>query len=79
MRWSQELTRYDYRIKYRQGKEAVLPDTFSRRDQDMPYGMGDDRLQARFQRLIPENRAYYPPAYPEAYVKGEDLNRLSPR
>ena len=32
MRWSQELTRYYYQIKYRQEKEAVIPDTFSRRD-----------------------------------------------
>ena len=32
MQWSQELTRYDYQIKYRQGKKAVLLDTFSRRD-----------------------------------------------
>ena len=48
MQWSQELTRYDYRIKYRQGKEAVLPNTLSRRDQDIPYGINDNRLQARF-------------------------------
>ena len=66
MRWSWELTRYDYRIIYRQGKEAILPDTLSRRDQDMPYGIGNDRLQARFKRLIPEARAH---------VKGEDPNR----
>ena len=44
MRWSQELTRYNYRIKYHQGKETVLPDAFSRRDQDIPYGINDNRL-----------------------------------
>ena len=44
MQWSQELTRYNYRIKYRQGKEAVLPDTLSRRDQDIPYEISNNRL-----------------------------------
>ena len=78
MRWSQELIRYDYRIKYRQGKEAVLPDTFSRRNQDIPYSIGDDYLQARFKRLIPENRAHHPTARPKAYIEGKDLNRLFP-
>ena len=66
MRWSQELTRYDYRIIYRQGKEVILPDAFSRRDQDIPYGIGNNRLEARFKRLIPEVRAY---------IKEEDPNR----
>ena len=32
----------------------------------MPYGISDNRLQARFKRLILEVRAH---------VKGEDLNR----
>ena len=35
---------YDYGIKYRQGKEAVLPDTLSCRDQNIPYRIGDGRL-----------------------------------
>ena len=32
MQWSQKLIRYDYDIKYRQGKQAVLPDILSHRD-----------------------------------------------
>ena len=44
MQWSQELIRYDYQIKYRQRKEVVLPDALSRRDQDMPYGINNNRL-----------------------------------
>ena len=35
-------------------------------NQDMPYGISDNRLQARFKRLIPEVRAH---------IKGEDPNR----
>ena len=48
MRWSQELIRYDYRVKYCQGKKAVLLNTLSRRDQDIPREMDNNRLQARF-------------------------------
>ena len=47
MRWSQELIRYDYRIKYRQGKKAVLPNTLSRRDQNIPREMNNNYLQAQ--------------------------------
>ena len=79
MRWSQELIRYDYRVKYCQGKEVVLPDALSRRDQDMPYGMDDDRLQARFKRLIPEICVHHTPARPEVYVEGKDPNCSLPR
>ena len=46
MRWSQELIRYNYQIKYRQGKKAVLPNTFSSRDQNIPREINTDRLQA---------------------------------
>ena len=46
MRWSQELIWYDYRIKYRQGKEAVLPDALSCWDSDIPHRMNNDCLQA---------------------------------
>ena len=44
MRWSQELIRYNYWVKYRQGKKAALPDTLSRRNKNIPYGIGDDHL-----------------------------------
>ena len=61
MRWSQELTRYDYRIKYYQGKKAVLLNTLSRRDQDIPRKIDDNHLQARFKQLILETYTYYSP------------------
>ena len=79
MQWSQELTRYDYRIKYRQGKEAVLPDTLSRRDQDMPRGTNDDRLQARFRQLIPETYACHSPTQPGSRIHRDDSNCSLPR
>ena len=79
IQWSQELTRYDYRIKYRQGKEAVLPDTLSRRDQNILYGIGNNRLQTRFKRLIPETYVHHPLAYPEVYIEGKNPNYSLPR
>ena len=36
--------RYNYRIIYRQGKKVILLNALSRRDQDMPYEIGDDYL-----------------------------------
>ena len=45
----------------------------------MPYGIGDDCLQARFKRLIPETCVHHPPARPEAYVEGKDPNCSLPR
>ena len=48
IQWSQEFTRYDYQVKYRQGKEAVLPDTLSRQDQNIPRKTNTNHLQARF-------------------------------
>ena len=79
IQWSQELTRYDYRIKYRQGKKAILPDTLSHRDQNIPYRIGNDRLQTRFKQLIPKTYIYHPPARPKAYIKGKNPNYLFPR
>ena len=46
MQWSQELIRYNYQIKYRQGKEVILPNALSRRNQNIPYRINNNRLQA---------------------------------
>jgi hypothetical protein len=39
-------------IQYRPGKEGVLPDALTRRDQDIPQD-GDKRLNYRMAQLIP--------------------------
>ncbi|KAH8645538.1 hypothetical protein BGZ61DRAFT_377136, partial [Ilyonectria robusta] len=42
-------------LKYRPGREAVVPDALSRRDQDVPDGIDDPREQAQFIQLLPDS------------------------
>ena len=54
IRWAEVLARYNFKMTYRPGKEAVVPDALSRRDQDMPADEFDERLAGRcFQLLKP--------------------------
>jgi predicted aspartyl protease len=55
MRWALELSRYNFAIFHRPGKEAIIPDTLSRRDQDLPKDITDERLQARFYQLFQQH------------------------
>ncbi|KJZ69574.1 hypothetical protein HIM_11036 [Hirsutella minnesotensis 3608] len=50
-RWAETLSRYNFTIQHRPGKEAVVPDTLSRREQDMPHSAEDDRLPGHVQLL----------------------------
>jgi hypothetical protein len=43
-RWSEFLSRYNFRIIYRPGKQGEKPDALTRRSQDLPKE-GDERLQ----------------------------------
>lgn len=52
IRWGQTLSNYNYTLRYRPGKHAVIPDALSRREQDMPKE-ADARLEDRHQRLLP--------------------------
>ena len=79
IRWSQELTRYNYRVKYRQGKKAVLPNTLSRRDQNIPRETNNNRLQARFKQLIPETYIYHSPTQPGSHIHRDNSNYSLPR
>lgn len=53
-RWAGDLAPYDFRLEYRPGKEAAVPDALSRREQDQPRGMEDEREQGRVIQLIPD-------------------------
>ena len=46
MRWAEELSQYNFSIRYRPGKEGAQPDALSRRDQDLPESH-DDRFTYR--------------------------------
>jgi len=52
MRWSLILSRFNFTISYIPGKENIQADALSRREQDLPTGITDDRLQLRMGRLI---------------------------
>ena len=52
MRWQLILSKFNPVIQYRPGKEGVLPDALTRRDQDIPQD-GDERLNYRMAQLIP--------------------------
>ncbi|KJZ68644.1 hypothetical protein HIM_11963 [Hirsutella minnesotensis 3608] len=51
-RWAETLSRYNFTIEHRPGKEAVVPDTLSRREQDMPHSAKDDRSRGRRVQLL---------------------------
>lgn len=52
MRWSALLSEFDYNLQYRPGKLAVRPDALSRRAQDIPKDITDERLTNRFRTLL---------------------------
>lgn len=52
IRWWQELSRFAFRIEYRPGKKNVLADALSRREQDLPISLEDDRLQHRVGQIL---------------------------
>ncbi|EFZ04205.2 Pol [Metarhizium robertsii ARSEF 23] len=51
-RWAEILSRYNFVIRYRPGRQAIVPDALSRREQDMPEGLDDERLQGRRMQLL---------------------------
>lgn len=50
-RW-RELSRFSFVIEYSPGKQNVLADALTRRDQDLPTSTTDDRLQQRVAQLL---------------------------
>jgi transposase InsO family protein len=52
-RWAAALSQFDFKLDYRPGCEAVAPDALSRREQDIPKDMTDEREQGRVAQMIP--------------------------
>jgi len=53
MRWADILSRYNFSITYRPGKQNERSDALSRKEQDLPQDALDDRLKYREVRLLP--------------------------
>jgi hypothetical protein len=52
MRWADILTEFNYKLKYRPRKLAARPNALSRRSQDTPQHITDERLSNRFRTLL---------------------------
>jgi hypothetical protein len=52
IRWSLILSRFNFKIRYIDGKDNVLADALSCRDQDLLANDQDDRVQERQLRLL---------------------------
>lgn len=56
MRWSEFLSRFNFRITYKAGPANVLPDALSRKPEHWPRSDADDRLSNRRRALLPPER-----------------------
>ena len=52
VRWAQFLAEFDFKISYRPGKQGTKPDSLTRRSDDLPNSLLDDRIQHQFQTII---------------------------
>ncbi len=58
VRWSEFLSRFNFRIVYRPGKLAGKPDALSRKAEDRPLSKtdcSDDRINHRYQQVLKES------------------------
>jgi hypothetical protein len=70
VRWSLKLSQFNFKLSYLPGKDNERADALSRRDQDIPQGESDERLQARtLQLLKPETLANLPKNVIKVWVK----------
>lgn len=55
VRWSYTLSQFDFKLKFRAGKNSGRPDALSRREQDMPTHVNDERLKSREIQLVKDS------------------------
>ncbi|KAK7570621.1 hypothetical protein V3481_007378 [Fusarium oxysporum f. sp. vasinfectum] len=59
-RWSEFLSRFNFKITYRPGKQGVKPDALTRRSEDLPKE-GDERLAHQSQIVLKKENWQLPP------------------
>ena len=76
-RWSKFLSRFNFVITYRPGKQGAKPDTLTRRSGDLPAGGEDERIAQQSQVVLKphnlESQAMNPEQNPELHVFANDL------
>lgn len=53
IRWAEFLAPFRFTLQHRPGRDTVIPDALSRREQDVPKDADDSRLAERQQTLLP--------------------------
>jgi len=51
-RWSEFLSRFDFKIVYIPGKAGAKPDALTRRSGDLPQEEGDERITERQKAVL---------------------------
>jgi hypothetical protein len=69
-RWSEFLSRFNFTIVYRPGKQGIKPDSLTRRSQDMPQE-GDERLLHQSQTVLKRHNLE---GFPEDYLSQLNLD-----
>ena len=69
-RWQRFLSKYNFKIEYRPGKESRKPDALTRRAGDLPTA-GDKKLTRNVRILLPRGRYWDVPE--EAEIKLEEI------
>lgn len=52
VRWAELLSEFNFRIKFRPGRQGAKPDALTRRPQDLPQGAIDERIEYQKQILL---------------------------
>lgn len=58
-RWSEFLSRFNFKIVYRPGKQGIKPDALTRRSEDLPKD-GDERLKHQSQTVLKRENLDHP-------------------
>lgn len=51
-RWNEEISEFPFQIAYRPGKQNTKADSLTRRSQDLPDGVEDERAQHQYQLVL---------------------------
>lgn len=52
VRWAELLSEFNFKIKFRPGKQGAKPDALTRRSQDLPKGAEDERTEYQKQTML---------------------------